>query len=162
MGYLFESRRHRLVLPHRLLEALVPLLAELLRLLDAVGVHLEDDRWREAATKIQVALEELRRPSELYQRVLRIEQRQSEEATRQSLEQHLAELARATVNADAMKKDREQRKRERDELEATRQRLEARRRRLDREVGRRQDRRAKLPPRKGVAFIRAIADRCKR
>ncbi|HEY1554838.1 MAG TPA: hypothetical protein VGF94_08390 [Kofleriaceae bacterium] len=150
------------MLPHRITETLAPLLAELLELLDAVGAHLEDDRWAEAATKIRAAVEELRRPSELYERVLRIEQREREQAARVAIERNLAELARTATNANANKRERELRQRERGELKHARSRLNAMTARLEHEVGRLPARAGSFLPRKPIAWIREVAARLRR
>lgn len=62
MQYLF-TRRRRYVGPHRLLEALLPLMQEIVELLDAIEVATGDDRWAEAVEKLAASRRIIAGPS---------------------------------------------------------------------------------------------------
>jgi hypothetical protein len=73
--YLFTARR-RIMLPHRLVEALMPFVRELADLLDAIHETTQDDRWKEASAKLADALESMRAHSAFYKHLIAVEQKQ--------------------------------------------------------------------------------------
>jgi phytoene dehydrogenase-like protein len=162
MGSLFTPDRRRLVLPHRLISAIAALVQELAQQLDALGLHLRDGRWTEAAKRLHAVVGELSRPSEFYERIRLIEKRDAEAAAaaaareaQRRIDEQLAELDKAERG-----RRREEQAKVHDELEAQRRRYLTRVRRVDREYERVPERGViRLPPRKPVVFIRTIAAR---
>lgn len=73
MAYLFTVGRRAILLPHRMLGSVEPVLRELAQVLDALGAHLEDERWTEAAAALWGALAVLRKPSPRYEANLQLE-----------------------------------------------------------------------------------------
>lgn len=73
MAPLFTAFRRRVVLPHRLVDAVAPLLAELAELLEALGGHLDDSRWSEASENLRAAVGAVLRKSKLYEQIAAID-----------------------------------------------------------------------------------------
>jgi hypothetical protein len=74
MSLLRTRLRRRIVLPHRIIEALRPFMSELADLLESIGAQLEDERWDEASLAVTRANERLKEPSVLYETVRQLEQ----------------------------------------------------------------------------------------
>lgn len=62
MSRLFSVGRRRILGPDQLFQPLRDLLVQLTDLIGALGAHLSDEDWNEAATKLAAAIEELKKP----------------------------------------------------------------------------------------------------
>lgn len=72
-GQLRTPFRGRVIRPHRLMEALAPLISELADLLDALAASSKDSEWTEAAENLWAAIAAITRKSKLYERVAAID-----------------------------------------------------------------------------------------
>lgn len=84
MAPLFSAFRRRVILPHRLIDAVAPLLNELAELLDGLGAHLQDARWTEASENLRLAVAAVVRKSKLYEHVAAIDSGASSAPTREA------------------------------------------------------------------------------